>query len=291
MPELPEVETTVNILKQKIIGEIIEDVWIDTPRLVKKPSKFPDFKKKLIGRSIKDIQRKGKNILIFLDNDSILLFHQKLTGHLLFGKWKFEGGIWRPLIEGPLEDPMNKFIHFMVIYKSDWMLALSDLRKFAKIEFWKDKEELFSSSAIKDLGPDPLDPKLTFQTFKERLLKKKGVIKKILMDQTVIAGIGNIYSDEILWRAKVHPLRDIRDLREEELKAIYKEMKKVLKLAIDLHGESISDYRTPEGKKGFFDKERRVYRREGEKCFRCGGVIKRIKIGGRSAHFCPKCQR
>jgi len=111
------------------------------------------------------------------------------------------------------------------------------------------------------------------------------------MNQNVIAGIGNIYSNEILWEAKIHPFQNISKLKEDNLKKIYEAMKKILKKAIELGGESISDFRDTEGKKGRFDILRKVYRREGEKCSRCGTIIKRIKIGGRSAHFCPKCQK
>ena len=110
------------------------------------------------------------------------------------------------------------------------------------------------------------------------------------MDQSVIAGIGNIYSDEILWTAKIHPTKNTADLKEKDLKRIYSAMRKILKKAVELRGESFSDFRDLEGKKGFFDEYRKVYRRKGQKCGRCGAVIERIKLGGRSAHFCPKCQ-
>jgi len=168
-------------------------------------------------------------------------------------------------------------------------LALSDLRKFAKVEILT-KEEL--EKEMEKLGPEPLDKDFTFEKFKERILKKKkGKIKQVLMDQEVIAGIGNIYSDEILWKAKIHPFKRVGKLSEEELKKIYKAMREILPKAIEVGGESISDYRRPSGEKGGFDILRKVYRREGEKCFRCGAKIKRVKLGQRSAHFCPVCQK
>jgi len=169
------------------------------------------------------------------------------------------------------------------------MLALSDLRKFAKAELWK-TEELKNSEEIKNLGPEPLSKDFTFEKFKEVLKKKKGKIKQILMYQTVIAGIGNIYSDEILFEAQIHPFRKIPKLSETELKKIYQAMRKILKKAIELKGSSITDFRDIKGKRGSFDKIIKVYRKEGKKCSRCGTIIKRAKIGGRSAHFCPKCQ-
>jgi formamidopyrimidine-DNA glycosylase len=233
----------------------------------------------------------GKNILVDLSGNKTLLIHQKLTGHLLLGKWTLEKGEWKADITGPLsEDPMNRFLHLVFWLDNGQMLALSDLRKFAKVELW-DSKELSQSEQMNKLGPEPLDKNFTFQKFQGVLKKKKGKIKSILMDQTVIAGIGNIYSDEILWQAKIHPFKDVSKLREDELKEIFLAMKEILKKAIAAKGESISDFRRISGEKGGFDPLRKVYRREGEKCPRCGTIIKRIKIGGRSAHFCPKCQK
>jgi formamidopyrimidine-DNA glycosylase len=289
MPELPEVETTVRDLKKTVVGRIFVDVWTDAKKMIKKP-KFEDFKKELIGKEILDVKRRGKNILFFLSSGKILLIHQKLTGHLLFGIWKKEGGIWKSKIKGPLaEDPMNRFLHLIFFFKDGWQLALSDLRKFAKVEILT-KEEL--EKEMEKLGPEPLNKDFTFEKFKERILRKKnGKIKQVLMNQEVIAGIGNIYSDEILWRAKIHPFKKVGKLSEEELKGIYKVMKEILPKAIEVGGESISDYRRPSGERGGFDALRKVYRREGEKCFRCGAKIKRAKLGERSAHFCPVCQK
>ncbi len=297
MPELPEVETTVRDLNKKILGLKIKDVWTDFKKMVKKPallagglSDFDSFKKEIIGQRIEKIKRRGKNILFYLSGGKIMLIHQKLTGHLLVGKWKLENGKWKPLIKGALEEKINTFIHLMFFLSNDKMLALSDLRKFAKV-LVIDAKNLDSLKDIKNLGPEPLDKNFDFEKFKERLKNRRGKIKRVLMDQEVIAGIGNIYSDEILFEARVHPLKDVSKLSERELKEIYRAMKKILKQAIKLKGESISDYRTPSGKRGGFDRLRRVYRREGEKCPRCGAIIKRIKLAGRSAYFCPKCQK
>jgi formamidopyrimidine-DNA glycosylase len=290
MPELPEVETTVRDLKKTVLGRIFVDVWSDAKKMIKKPKKFEDFKKELIGKEISDVKRRGKNILFFLSSGKILLIHQKLTGHLLLGIWKQEEGIWKSKIKGPLaEDPMNKFLHLIFFFRDGWQLALSDLRKFAKVEILT-KEEL--EKELSALGPEPLEEGFTFEKFKEAILKRrKKKIKQVLMDQEVIAGIGNIYSDEILWKAKVHPFKKVEKLNKEELKKIYKAMREILPKAIEVGGESISDYRRPSGERGGFDPLRKVYRREGEKCFRCGAKIKRMKLGQRSAHFCPVCQK
>jgi len=293
MPELPEVETIVRDLNKKVLNRAFIDVWTDVKKLIKKPSSFEEFKKQIRNKKIKKIWRRGKNIIFDLSDNYSLLIHQKLTGHLLLGKWQIGPtgypGKWQPLSRGPLEEPVNRYIHFMFWLSGDLMLAFSDLRKFAKVELWR-SDELKNSEEFKGLGPEPLEKNFTFNKFKEVLRRAQGKIKQVLMDQTVIAGIGNIYSDEILWETKIHPFKEIKRLNDEEIKKIYQAMKKILTKAIKLGGESISDFRRPSGEKGYFDSERKVYRREGEKCGRCGTIIKRLKLGGRSAHYCPNCQ-
>jgi len=292
MPELPEVETTVRGLRKKVLKRAFISLWTDFVKIIKKPKDFKQFKKEIKDKKIIDIRRRGKNILIDLSGGKTLLIHQKMTGHLLIGKWKRIKERWASQIKGPLlDDPMNKFLHLIFYLDNGWQIALSDLRKFAKIELWNSKE-LKNSEEMKNLGPEPLDKNFTLGRFKETLLKrKKGKIKQILMDQNVIAGIGNIYSSEILWQAGVHPLKDVSKLNNEEFKKIYIALKKILEKAIKMQGESISDYRRPNGKKGRFDSFRKVYRREEQPCFRCGAKIKRIKVGQRSTYFCPICQK
>ncbi len=290
MPELPEVETIVRDLRKKVLKRTFIDVWADTEKIIKKPQKFEEFKKEIKNKKILKIRRRAKNIIFELSGDYILLIHQKLTGHLLYGKWQIKDKKWEPKNNEILEDRVNTYIHLLFFLNNGLMLALSDLRKFAKVELWE-KEEFYSSQDFKNLGPEPLDRDFTFNKFKEIFKNRKDKIKQVLMDQKVIAGIGNIYSDEILWRSKIHPQKNISELEVLELKSIYQNIKKVLLLAIELRGESISDFRDLQGKKGFFDTERKVYQREGEKCSRCGSIIKRLKINGRSAHYCPNCQK
>lgn len=292
MPELPEVETTVRDLKKVILGRKIEDVWSDSLRMIRlrsdfgKKEVFDTFKKQVKGKKIEKILRRGKNILFYLSGDKVLLIHQKLTGHLLVGKWKFKKGKWESQTKGPLlKDPMNRFLHLVFLLDNKKQLALSDLRKFAKAELW-DREEFENSI---NLGPEPLE--ITLEEFKNCLKGKKGKIKKVLMDQTIIAGIGNIYSDEILWRVKIHPFKDVSSLTKREKEKIYKTIKEVLRIAIKAKGESFSDFRRISGEKGNFDDYREVYRRTGEKCSRCKAIIERVKMGGRSAHYCPRCQK
>ena len=287
MPELPEVEITVRGLNKKVLSRAFIDVWTDKNKIIKRPKSFKEFKKRIKGKKIQKIWRRGKNIIFELSGGFSLLIHQKLTGHLLVGIWNLESGIWKTKITGSLKEKVNRYIHLMFFLDNGKMLALSDLRKFAKVEFWGSDE---LKNELKKLGPEPLEKSFTFRKFKEILKNKKGKIKQILMNQEIIAGIGNIYSDETLWRAKVHPFKDVSELKGDELKKIYQSLREVLKEGIGLRGESISDYRDVEGEKGKFDEMRKIYRREGEKCSRCETIIKRVKIGGRSAHFCPKCQ-
>ena len=291
MPELPEVETTVRYLKDKIIGQKIIGLDFDTPNLIKKPSP-EELKRQIVGKKITKIERRGKNILIYLNQDYLLLIHQKLTGHLLYGKWQKEKGKWLPQEKNsPLFlDRQNRFIHFLLFLANGKMLALSDLRKFAKIIFAK-KEEILNSDDLKTLGPEPLSKEFTLTYFQKICQKSNKPIKTLLMDQNLISGIGNVYSDEILWQAKISPLRKANSLKEKEIKVIYQKIKAVLKEAIKLQGTSIVDYRKPDGAKGKMDKFLKVYRKEGQKCPRCQGIIKRVVINGRSAHFCPKCQK
>lgn len=300
MPELPEVETTVKDLRQKVLNRTFINVWTDTPKLVKKPIGFERFKRQVKGKKIKKIWRRGKNIVFELSEGIALLVHQKMTGHLLIGYWILDPpkrasgslrgrlGFWKPSEKGPLEERINIYIHLLFTLDNGKMLALSDLRKFAKVELW-DKEELKKEFDL-TLGPEPLDKDFTFERFKKALKGQRRGIKQVLMDQKVLVGIGNIYSDEILWEARVNPFQKTNQLGDRDLKKIFQAVKTVLERAIQLKGESISDYRRPSGKKGSFDTERKIYRREGEQCARCGNKIQRKKIGGRSAHFCPSCQ-
>ena len=290
MPELPEVETTIKGLNSKVLKRTFVDVWTDAKRLVKKPKSFENFKKEIKGKKIIRAWRRAKNVIINLSEGYSLLVHQKMTGHLLYGKWQKREGKWQAPKNGPLADPYNRFLHLIFFLDNNNMLALSDMRKFAKIELWK-TEELLNSDYFKKLGPEPLEKDFTFEKFKKIFINKKGKIKQVLMNQEIIAGIGNIYSDESLWRSKINPLKDVSKLNNKEMLSLYAAIKKVLKKGIELGGESFADYRNIEGKKGNFDIEKKAYQREGQKCFRCKTLLKRIKIGGRSSCFCPYCQK
>ena len=289
MPELPEVQTTVDGLNSKVLKRTFVDVWSDWKKLVKKPKDFELFKKEIKNKKIIKVWRRAKNIILDLSDGYSLLVHLKMTGHLLVGKWEQAEEKWKPIKEGPLNDPYNRFLHIIFFLDNKEMLALSDARKFAKLELWK-TSDLLNSSDLQNLGPEPLDKSFTLEKFKKVFKNKKGKIKQVLMDPKVIAGIGNIYASEILWQVRIHPQTNIVNLKEKELKLLYKTIINVLNLGIKLGGDSFSDYRKVDGSKGNFHAERKVYNREGEKCKRCGTKIKRIKIGGRSSFFCPHCQ-
>ena len=287
VPELPEVQTTVNGLNSKVLNRTFVDVWSDWKKLIKMPKDFDLFKKELKGKKIKRVWRRAKNVVFELSGGCSLLIHQKMTGHLLHGTWNIKHGTWVPAHSGPLEDKINSYIHLIFFLNNGKMIALSDVRKFAKAELWK-TEDLMED--FKKLGPEPLEKDFTFNKFKERFINKKGKIKTILMEPKIIVGVGNIYASEALWWAKINPEKDASKLNDKELKALYISVKKVLLEGIKFGGDSFSDYRNVDGEAGKFENNKKVYKREGEKCFRCKNQIKRVKFGGRSTFFCPQCQ-
>lgn len=300
MPELPEVETTVNGLKKTIVGLIIKDVWTDLSTKDKRqkesianPKFFSVFKKDVLNKKIFSVERRAKNILINISGSKTILVHLKMTGHLLYGKYEFTKNKWTPKEEGPLNDPYNRFVHVVFSFNNNKNLAFSDARKFGKITLL-DTKTAHDTKHLNNIGPEPLDKNFTLDKLEERLNKKpNGKIKTVLMDQSIIAGIGNIYSDEILWRASVHPERKVSNLKPEEIKLIFRAIKETLAKGIDFGGDSMSDYRNIHGLKGNFQMHHEAYRRIGEKCRKphCSGIIKRKIVNSRSAHFCGVHQR
>lgn len=290
MPELPEVQTVVNDLNKRIIGRRIINVWSDWQKTVKKPD-FKKFVYLIKEKKILKIERRAKNLLFYLSDDLMMLSHLKMTGHWLIGKWEIKNMGVIPLEpKEVITDPYNKYIHLIFYLDNGKMLALSDLRKFAKILLGT-TEEIKNLEEIKKLGPEPLDRSFKIEEFIKLIKSERGKIKQVLMNQEVISGIGNIYADEILWLAKIHPFKPANKLSEKELREVYKDIKIILNKSLKLRGTSSSDYRDTAGKKGEYHKHLLAYQREGEKCNRCGTLIKRVKLGGRSAHYCPKCQK
>ena len=300
MPELPEVETTTKGLKKEIVGLKILGVWTDLSTKDKRkidtisnPIYFLSFKKWTKNKKIISVERRAKNILINLSGNKTILIHLKMTGHLLYGKYKFtkQENKWKINQEGPLNDPYNRFVHVVFSLSNKKFLAFSDARKFGKITVFE--TNISNNRHLSNLGPEPLDKNFTFKKFKTRIQKKlNGKIKTVLMDQSIIVGIGNIYSDEILWQSSVRPDRNISTLNEKELKLIFKTIKRLLKKGISFGGDSMSDYRNIYGLPGKFQLHHMAYRRTGEKCKKknCKGVIIRKIINNRSAHFCSEHQ-
>jgi formamidopyrimidine-DNA glycosylase len=291
MPELPEVETIVRQLNKEVASRKITDVWTDWPKMIRTHS-LERFVREIKGRKILHAYRRAKYILMGLSGGKTLIIHQKISGHLLYGKWKIVNKKPAAITEGPIKsDPQNRFIRFILYLDNGYMLGLSDLRRFGKV-LLVDTDKVEDITEIKKLGPEPLDKNFTLKKFKELIVKKRGTIKRVLMDQFVISGIGNIYSDEILWYAGAHPLKRVEKLNDKEVAAIYKYIRFVLKKAVGVLGDSEQDYRTLEGKMGGYQNKKKAYQLTGEKCQKHdGGIIKRIKINGRSAHFCPVHQK
>lgn len=301
MPELPEVETTVREIRKIAKGLRILGVWTDygSPfhkgkKNIKNKKFFRIFRREVLGRKILDTSRRGKHILIHLSGNITILVHMKMSGHFLYGTYKKTPEGWIPIdTNKALKDPYNRFIHLVFSLSNKKHLAFSDLRKFAKITFFNDSEK-DTMTDLSLVGPEPLDVSFTYPLFRERLsLKLNGKIKQVLMDQTIIAGIGNIYSDEILFEAGVHPEERVSKIPEVRLKKMFTAVQKILSYSISIGGDSESDFRNIKGERGDFQNKHKAYHRTGEKCSKkeCGGTIIRIKIGGRSAHFCNRHQQ
>jgi formamidopyrimidine-DNA glycosylase len=282
MPELPEVQTTVNGLNRTVKGRKIVAVSTTYKSAyhagkdnIKDPEYFKEFRKKVVGAKILGAERRAKNVLINLSTGHTILVHMKMTGHLVYDR------------------PDYPYTRLAFILDNGKSLVLSDLRKFAKVTLVETRD-IDKSPHLSNIGPDPLDKKFTYKIFKTQLLRRpRGKVKQVLMDQSLIAGIGNIYSDEILWRASVHPLSRVSAIPEKNLKLMFQATQGVLKKGIDFGGDSMSDYRNIRGEKGKFQDHHQAYRRTGKKCGKrgCAGVIERVVVGGRSGHYCNKHQK
>lgn len=320
MPELPEVTTTVLGLKQEAVGFVISDCWSNLPTLHPKRKDFLDtikyepffkqFKKLIVNQKIIGAHRRAKNILIDVSNGYTILIHLKMTGHLMVGLYDHDkkSNTWsvHPNEKNDsLRDSYNRFIHCVFTLEKNGKtkhLVFCDARKFGKITIEK-TTEIETSKHLKDSGPEPINSQthpnitedITFTEFEKALDTAKGntrPIKTVLMDTRTIAGIGNIYSDELLFRAEVHPKSNWNNIPKEVRKSIYKAMLAVLKKGIDFGGDSTSDYRNIHGKPGQFHENHLAYKMNGTSCSvkNCSGTILREVINGRSAHFCDTHQ-
>lgn len=265
MPELPEVETIVKYLRPKLVGRKILDLKSNTPRLFRDHKNNPvEVRRIAVGRKIEEISRMGKNIIFRLSGGSCMLIHLMMTGKLLV-------------------DPKEKGKHdrMVIILSGGTRLVFNDIRKFGRCRIIQ-RGELTGEDALA----------VNFKKFKELIQSRNGKTKSTLLNQKILAGIGNIYADEILWYAGIRPLRKADSLKVGELSKLYKVMREVLNLAIKKEGTSSRDYRKPDGSEGGYYEIRKAYQRTGERCsLKDGGVIKRIIVGQRATHFCPKHQK
>jgi formamidopyrimidine-DNA glycosylase len=288
MPELPEVQTIITDLNQKIKGDIITDFWSDWKKSIRMPIEL--FTREIKGKKILSASRIGKNIFINLSGGKTIYVHLKMTGHLLIKSQKNKATKCQTRGRDYFDDKVNQYIHHIFYLKSGRTLEFSDLRKFGKI-ILEDTDKIGKIKEIESLGIDAMSLEFTLEEFSKILDKKKTKMKLLIMDQSKIAGIGNIYASEILFEAGILPGRSADSINRKELKKLYESIKKVLRKAIELRGTSDSDYRDTAGAPGKFQEVLKVYRRAGKRCPECDTIIQREKMGQRGTFFCPVCQK
>jgi formamidopyrimidine-DNA glycosylase len=269
MPELPEVETVVRALRPQLGGRKITAVRNSWPRHIDRPS-LPELAERISGQVIVDVLRRAKFILFPLDSGDTLIVHLRMSGHL---------SVVEP------EVTVDSHTHTIIELDNGQELRFRDPRKFGRVYLVSDRDEVLGK-----LGPEPLEDGFTVETLAEILQGRRRVLKPFLLDQSIIAGIGNIYADEALFFAGIHPRRRTDSLDEKDVERLHRGIRHVLRLGIEREGASISTYLKPDGEKGEMQEDVRVFRRTGEPCFLCGEAIERIVLGGRSTHFCPNCQ-
>jgi len=286
MPELPEVETVRRGLANLIIGKVVVGEAHDTEKGF--PNTPQDVRQFLIGASVTDVRRRAKVLIIDLSTDYSLLIHLKMTGQLVFvGETRFGAGHPNDSLINELPD---KSTRVTLTFSDETKLFFNDQRKFGWMRLMP-TVEIANTAFMQKVGPEPLSTDFTTNDFIQRLSRRpKTNIKAALLDQSVVAGIGNIYADESLWGAKIHPTRLVSDVTEAEKGELYTEMRAVMNLAIEKGGSSNSTYVNAEGKKGSYMDFARVFRREGLECPRCGAVIEKSRVAGRGTHVCPVCQ-
>lgn len=274
MPELPEVETIKNTLKQFVIDKEIADVAVHWPNIIKAPGDVEEFKTILRGQSIRDIGRRGKFLLFQLD-ELVLVSHLRMEG-----KYSIH----------PKEEPVKKHTHVIFSFKNGEELRYNDVRKFGTMHVYNKGEE-FANKPLSLLGPDPFDETFTLDYFYKRLKKTDRVVKAALLDQSIVTGLGNIYVDETLFKANVHPLKRASKLTRKEVNAIREQAIDTLANAVRMGGTTIRSYVNSQGEMGMFQQDLFVYGQEDKPCRQCGAPIVKMKIGGRGTHVCTTCQK
>ncbi|MFC2005050.1 bifunctional DNA-formamidopyrimidine glycosylase/DNA-(apurinic or apyrimidinic site) lyase, partial [Chloroflexota bacterium] len=268
MPELPEVETVKNELLPHVIGRCITGVTLLWEGIVKELS-AEEFRSRLVGQSITSITRRGKYLTFSLSNCDSLIIHLKMTGSLL--------------VQQDSSEP-PKYTRAIIHLDNDTSISFRDPRKFGVMRLVKDRDRI-----IGKLGPEPLEDDFTHQVLDQRLAKRKAPMKALLCEQNLVAGIGSMYADEVLFATGIHPLRSGGSLSQEEVKHLHSAIREILWTAIGNKGASVNTYFRPDGTKGTAHFEFKVAHRFKEPCYTCGTPIERIKIRNRGSYFCPKC--
>ena len=268
MPELPEVETVVRALRKPLVGQTILEIRNYWPKQIS--PKLAAFQARIHGKQIKAVDRRAKYIVISLSEGETMIIHLRMSGHLS--------------VVNKNELP-QKHVHTIFELANGQELRFRNPRKFGRVYLVKNREDILGK-----LGPEPLEDDFTVDVLAGRLNGRNRQLKPLLLDQTFIAGVGNIYADEAAFDASLHPERRVSTLSPEEITTLHRAIQKVLKLGIEREGASISQYIKPDGTKGEMQDAVMVFRRTGKPCYHCGTPIERIKLGGRSTHFCPNCQ-
>jgi len=281
MPELPEVETVARDLRPRIVGATIVGARTSWARTLRTHDPIP-FGDAVAGRTVESVGRRAKQLVIDLSGEAALTIHLKMTGQLFVV---------------PADTPEDPYVRLVLELADGRELRFRDIRKFGKVGLYgRDPitgdlvAEVGGAAVFAAIGPEPLAEEFGIHDFRRRLRRRKGRLKPILLDQSFLAGIGNIYADESLWRARLHPLRTVPTLRPPDERRLYESVRAVLTEAIERRGSSIDDYTAPDGD-GSMQERLDVYQRTGEPCPRCGRPIKRIIVGARSTHLCTWCQR
>jgi formamidopyrimidine-DNA glycosylase len=270
MPELPEVETVARGLRESLVGRTFTAVMVGWPRSVARPT-VKEFKETIVGRQVLFVGRRGKYVLLGLDR-GYLLIHLKMSGRLRVA---------------PAVEPLDTHTHTIFDLDDGRQLRFQDVRKFGRLYLVKNPEEVTAG-----LGPEPLDDDFALEDFRCLLARRSGRLKSLLMNQSFLAGLGNIYADEALFAARIHPLRTADSLTPSEQARLYEAIRSVLRRAVDSRGTTLGDggYLDARGQAGAYQDRIAVYGRGGQPCPSCSTPVERIVIGGRSSHFCPRCQ-
>ncbi len=281
MPELPEVETVVRGLRRVILGRTIASVWTNAPSAsieISRTLKARTLNAAIHGRTIKAVERRGKNILISLSGDLTLWAHLKMTGRFLYTDKN------TPVDKHDLA----RFDFAPDKHADGCELRFNDYRRFGRLRVYPDRE-LWQQNGLARLGPEPLE--ITAEDFVALCYRRPRMIKPALLDQSFVAGLGNIYADESLYAARIHPCRLTTSISRRKLIELHGHIQRLLRKAIELMGTSVDTYAGVNGQPGSFQNYLRVYGKENLPCERCGATILRRRIGSRSAHYCPRCQR